>query len=75
MNIKLNIVNDYDLLLNKGDGLVIPNPELGYEQLIIICPACGKITAPKGTLDSNGKHKFDKKTLSVKFLTGCPGLK
>jgi len=61
MNIKLNLINDYDLLLNKGDGISIFNHELGYEQLIIVCPSCGEISAPM----KKAGLRFDKETQSV----------
>lgn len=55
---RLNIVTDDELLQNKGDAMVIFNPELGWNKLIIVCPSCGKHSA------SAGSHKFDEATLS-----------
>ena len=70
--IKLNLVDDYDLLINKGDAIAYTNKELGWVQLIIVCPGCGEKSA------SAGKHKFDRDTLSYtpsiihdKSLDGC----
>lgn len=55
---KLNLVDDDDLLVNKGDALIYHNKALGWDQLIIVCPGCGQKSA------SAGKHKFDKATLT-----------
>ena len=55
---KLNLVDDDDLLLNKGDAMAYFNSELGWEQLMIVCPQCGKKSG------SRGKHRFNKATLS-----------
>lgn len=55
---KLNLVKDSDLLLNKGDARTYFNKELGCYQLIIVCPGCGEKSASAGT------HKFDRETLS-----------
>jgi len=72
MNIKLNLVDDIENLVNKGDAHIVFNKELGWEQLIIVCPNCGKQSA------SAGKHKFNRDTLSYtpsivhnKKLGGC----
>lgn len=55
---KLNLVtNDLDLK-NKGDALSVFNKELGYSQLIIVCPGCGNISGSKG------KHRYNKETKS-----------
>lgn len=58
MEIKLNIVDGDDNLVNKGDAVVYMNNELGWLQLIIVCPSCGKPSA------SAGKHKYDPETKS-----------
>lgn len=58
MNIQLHIVDDDDKLLNKGDAIVYKNEELGWLQLFIVCPGCGKKSASKG------KHKYDPDTKS-----------
>jgi len=42
---KLNLVDDDDLLINKGDAIQYFNKELGYTQLIIVCPGCGQKSA------------------------------
>lgn len=72
MSIKLNLVEDFDLLINKGDAMEYLNKNLGYNQLVMVCPGCGQISA------SAGKHKFNKETLSYhpsivhnKELGGC----
>ena len=57
--VKLNIVDDDEKLLNRGDAIVITNEQLGYEQLAIVCLGCGKISA------SAGRHRFNRETLSV----------
>ena len=69
---KLNLVDDFDLLINKGDAIPYFNRELGYTQLLIICPGCGQKSASSGT------HRFYKETLSYtpsivhdKSLGGC----
>lgn len=55
MNIPLNLVDDNDLLLNKGDGLIFTDGDkLG---LIIVCPKCGKKTS--------GRHIYNKETRSL----------
>ena len=71
MEIPLNLVEDDELLLNKGDALVV----IGREdklQLIIVCPGCGKTSA------SAGGHVYNPKTKSYhpsivhnKDLGGC----
>jgi len=55
---KLTIVDDDEKLLNKGDAIIIFNPDLGYEQLILVCPGCGKTSA------SAGKHRYNRDTMS-----------
>lgn len=56
--IKLNLVDNSDLLLNKGDARCVFNSKLGWTQLIMCCPGCGVISS------SAGNHKYDKKTQS-----------
>jgi len=58
MEMNLNLVDDHDKLINKGDAMVYFNSELGYDQLMIVCVGCGKKSG------SAGKHIFDKQTLS-----------
>lgn len=71
-DIKLNLVTDFDLLINKGDAMECLNETLGYNQLIIVCPGCGKLSGSKGT------HRFYQETNSYtpsivhnKDLGGC----
>jgi hypothetical protein len=54
---KLNLVEDPDLLLNKGDALVYTNPN-GLKQLMMICPGCGRASA------SAGSHVYNEQTRS-----------
>lgn len=69
--IKLNLVENNDLLLNKGDAMTYIGKE-GKLQLIIVCPGCGKISG------SAGGHVFNPDTQSYhpsivhnKDLGGC----
>ncbi len=69
---KLNLVEDNNLLVNPGDALPVFNPTLGWTQLIIVCPGCGKISG------SARKHKFNVETNTYtpsivhdKNLGGC----
>ncbi len=69
--IKLNLVEDYDLLINKGDAMTYIGKE-GRLQLLIVCPKCGKISG------SVGNHIFNPETKSYnpsivhnKDLGGC----
>lgn len=55
---KLNLVDDDDLLINPGDAVVYWNEAKQRHQLIMICPGCGKRSG------SAGNHSFDKTTLS-----------
>lgn len=68
----VNIVSDFDLLLEKGDVLPFMNNQLGYRQLIIVCPGCGEKSSSAQT------HKWDAETLTYtpsivhdKELGGC----
>ncbi len=70
--ITLNIVEDDEQLVNKGDAIIVTNKDLGWEQLIIVCPGCGQKSA------SAGKHRFNAETKSYspsivhnKKLGGC----
>lgn len=54
----LNLVDDNDLLLNKGDGLIVDYGD-GRLGLIIVCPGCGKLSGSK-----NQKHTYDRDTQS-----------
>lgn len=70
--ITLNIVDDFEKLVNKGDAIIVFNKQLGWNQLVIVCPNCGKMSG------SAGKHKFDSETKSYtpsivhdKSLGGC----
>jgi hypothetical protein len=56
--IKLNLVDNIDLVINKGDAREVFNTELGWTQLIICCPGCGKVSG------SACKHKYNKETQS-----------
>lgn len=67
---KLNLVNDIDLLLNKGDAMI--DIKDGKKQLVICCPQCGQISA------SAGNHIYNEETQSYtpsivhnKELGGC----
>jgi len=53
---KLNLVDSDELLLNKGDALVISGKK-GVAQLIIVCPGCGKVSSTRGNhvYDENSK--------------------
>lgn len=55
--IKLNLVDSFDSLLNKGDGRIFSYGD-GRHGLIIVCPQCGKVS---GT----DKHIYNKETKSV----------
>lgn len=55
---KLNLVDDTDDLLNKGDAYKIFNEVLGWHQLAIVCPGCGKVSF------SAGKHCYNEATMS-----------
>lgn len=57
MIIPLNLVEDDELLLNKGDALIIQGNG-GLTQLIIVCPGCGQRSG------SRGKHVYDRATRS-----------
>lgn len=57
MEIPLNIVDDHDLLINKGDACIVGGNG-GLTQLIIVCPGCGKASA------SRGKHVYNRETQS-----------
>jgi len=56
--IKLNLLDDQELLQNKGDAVAYLNTEKNLIQLVIICPGCGQESA------SAGSHSFNKETLS-----------
>jgi len=69
MNIAANIVDDYDLLIDKGDILQVVGLN-GQSELIIVCPACGQKTS--------GRHLYNPETVSLtpsivhdKKLGGC----
>lgn len=53
----LNLVEDNDMLINKGDALIVIG-NYGLTQLIIVCPGCEKVSA------SRGKHIYNKETQS-----------
>jgi hypothetical protein len=53
--IKLNLVDDNELLLNKGDAMTYIGRD-NKLQLAIVCPGCGKISA------SAGGHVFNPDT-------------
>jgi hypothetical protein len=53
--IKLNLVDDYDLLLEKGDAHMVIGRE-GRLQLIIVCPGCGRRSG------SAGNHVYNEET-------------
>lgn len=55
---KLNIVEDDELLLNKGDAVIIDYGD-GRQGLIIVCPQCGKRSASK-----DQKHTYNPQTQS-----------
>lgn len=55
--IKLNLVEDHELLINKGDAIVVKGNE-GKTQLIIVCPGCGAISS------SRGSHVYNRETKS-----------
>lgn len=55
--VKLNIVDGHDLLLNKGDAIIIKGHE-NKTQLIMVCPNCGK------TSSSRGGHVYNRETKS-----------
>lgn len=68
---KLNLVDDPELLINKGDAMIYIGKEEKF-QLSIICPGCGKQSA------SAGGHVYDPITQSYspsivhnKDLGGC----
>ncbi len=73
INIKLNLVDDIDEVINKGDALVVTAIE-GHKTLVWICPNCGERTSSaRGHV-----HVFDDKTNSLspsivhaKKLGGC----
>ena len=69
MHVVANIVEDYDLLINKGDILRVIGSG-GQPELIIVCPMCGNKTS--------GRHRYDPVTISLtpsivhnKSLGGC----
>lgn len=57
MDVKLNIVEDDELLLNKGDAIIVIGHE-GLIQLVMCCPNCG---ARSG---SRGRHIYNRETKS-----------
>ena len=68
---KLNIVEEHEQLLNKGDALIVIGRNKNL-QLIIVCPGCGKVSA------SAGNHIYDQDTQTYtpsivhsKNLGGC----
>jgi len=71
--LKLNLVDDIDKVINKGDALIVTAPE-GHKTLIWICPRCGKMTSTA----RGHKHVFNEETKSLhpsilhaKDLGGC----
>lgn len=71
MVIKLNVVDDNEKLLNKGDAIMYVGRNKNI-QLAIVCPRCGRISA------SAGGHAYNKKTRTYhpsivhdKKLGGC----
>lgn len=59
MKTELNLVDDHDLLLNKGDALIVTGHDK-LTQLLIVCPGCGKVSgSAKGA-----KHVYDRETKS-----------
>ncbi len=55
--IKLNLVDDPDLLVNKGDAWIVKGREDNL-QLVIVCPGCGRVSA------SAGNHVYNPDTKS-----------
>jgi hypothetical protein len=68
--IKLNLVNDIDLLLNRGDAMICVGKE-DRLQLVIVCPGCGKVSG------SAGNHVYNPETKtyypSIVHNTGLGG--
>ncbi len=71
MNIALNLVEDIDKVLEKGDAVIVMGAE-NQKQLVMCCPQCGKRSG------SAGNHVYDEATRSYspsivhnKDLGGC----
>lgn len=54
---KARIVADIDELLQRGDFV----PMDGNKGVAMVCPGCGRISAPR----ANSTHKYDPNTKSV----------
>ena len=69
--LKLNLVDDIDLVVNAGDAIIVIGRE-NRKQLITCCPQCGE------TSSSTGKHVYNEETQTYhplivhdKKLGGC----
>lgn len=58
--INLNIVDDDEKLLKKGDALIIKDEQRGTLKLAIVCPGCGKVSF------SDKNHSFNVETKTYK---------
>lgn len=69
--LKLNLVDDPDLLINKGDAWIVKGKG-GMLQLVIVCPGCGKVSASAGNHTYNPKTKtYNPSIVHNTELGGC----
>lgn len=69
--LKLNLVDDFDKLLNRGDAIVVIGNG-GRRQLVIVCPGCGKNSASQGKHEYNDEtHSYTPSIVHNKDLGGC----
>jgi len=71
MATKLNLVDDNDKLLNKGDAMIYIGRE-NRKQLVIVCPECGRVSASAGNHSYNEETKtYHPSIVHNKDLGGC----
>ncbi len=67
---KLNLVDDNEKLLHKGDAMVYTAN--GVKKLAIVCPGCGKVSASAGNHVYNEVTKtYHPSIVHDKKLGGC----
>lgn len=70
MNLKLNLVDDNEKLLNKGDAMIYLDGQI--KKLAIVCPGCGKVSASAGNHVYNEETKtYHPSIVHNKALGGC----